>query len=158
MAGQSLCPRGVTQGAAYHARVTGPSSKSGNVTVCGHTAAWYLTDDVQHIVLECPRLFRRHLVWIVSHPLCFSGRLCSAEVGEVLYLEGLDIGRLAIDILLSHANIYVGALGKEFWGLGGVADDEQAHHEFGRHVVQTTGQEVVCILIFESLSVASASS
>ena len=93
-------------------------------------------------------------LFIIVFRDCLLGSLLvvSLEVLEVLNLEGLDVSSLTKDILFGHANIYVSALSEQLRSLSSIAEDEQTHHELGCHVVETTSQEVVSILIVESLN------
>ena len=76
--------------------------------------------------------------------LCFE----AVEGGGV---EGLDVGGLAGDILLGHGYIDNGAFLEELGGLGGIADDEQGHHNLAGHVVETAREEVDGVLIVKGL-------
>ncbi len=82
--------------------------------------------------------------------------LYCTEAVEILYLEVLDVSSLTANILLGHANIDVGALLEELRSLAGIADDKQRHHELGSHIVETTSQEVLSVLILQSLDISQS--
>ena len=71
-------------------------------------------------------------------------------------MEGLDVSRLTKDVFLGHANIDVGTLLEELRSLAGITDDEQRHHQLGSHIVQTASQEVLGILVLQSLHVGQS--
>ena len=87
--------------------------------------------------------------------LCFFG-YGSLEGSQILNLEGLDIGRLAKDIFFCHADVDIGALLEEFWSLRCITDDEERHDQLGCHIVETAGEEVLSILILQSLHVGES--
>ena len=53
-------------------------------------------------------------------------------------------------------DVDVGRLGEEVRGMGGVVEDEQRHHDVASHVVKTTGQEVLNLLVVGALDVVDA--
>lgn len=84
-------------------------------------------------------------------------QILSFEVLQVVGLEGLDIGGLAHHLLLGHAHKDVGTLLEQLRRTRRVVEDEQGSDDVGSHVVETTAQEVVLVLVGARLDLVEAS-
>jgi len=65
MTGQKLSTWRIAKRSAYHTRMARPTRQSSDMTVCSHSSARNLADDVQHGIAKGPCLFWRHSIRIV---------------------------------------------------------------------------------------------
>ena len=99
------------------------------------------------------RGFQIGLFLIVEEYLFVFDVFSGLETLKVFHAEVLDVGSLTANIFFCHADIDVGRLLKEFGCTVGIIEDEQTHYQLGSHVIETTGEEVLGILILKGLHV-----
>lgn len=72
----------------------------------------------------------------------------SFELLKVFSVESLDISCVTDNFFLSHTNEDVGRLLEEVWCLRSIFNEEERTDDVSCHIVKTTCEEVMNILVF----------